>query len=316
MGKIDKDAIKALAREHNIAYYSAKMVLKEKWTMDYAKGLERPVFNLGVRWLLSAKKKKYVMAFRTFDKGVVLGKVLKVRKYNTLILCRGRLRYLEKIDTAFVYNSRIHRLLPEYVKRDPFVSDVKEKPAYKPSERKQADLSAIKEQEPVRITLYTGEIFEGAVNWLTDYDFEPKLTAMCPSRSCGTRWWTPSPRRTSATANRSASASSGSRSGRTAAISRKVRTPQGPRPPHGPRPSGPRPAGPRPQGPRLRPDRIRSPVKKRQPAPRFHNRRLVAESERNPQVVLARRAERRAGIAITPASRTIRAASCRDGSGC
>ncbi|GEM_PF-951988 len=251
MAKIDKNAIKALAREHNIAYYSAKMVLKEKWTMDYAKGLERPVFNLGVRWLLSAKKKKYVMAFRTFDKGVVLGKVLKVRKFNTLILCRGRLRYLEKIDTAFVYNSRIHRLLPEYLKRDPFVSDVKEKPAYKPSERKQADLSAIKDQEPVRITLYTGEIFEGAVNWTTEFDFELKLDRYVsilvlrhavvdaiPKEDFHYRQ--PVRERPEKKPFRPDHGDFN-----------KSPRPPGSRPPQGPRPAGPRPSGPRPPGPRF-----------------------------------------------------------------
>jgi sRNA-binding regulator protein Hfq len=239
MAKIDKNAVKALARENNIAYYSAKMVLKEKWTMDYAKSLERPVFNQGVRWLLTAKKKKYVMAFRTFDKGVVLGKVLKVRKYNNLVLCRGRLRYIEKIDTAFIYNSRIHRLLPEYVKRDPFVSDVKEKPAYKPSERKQADLAVVKEQQPVRITLYTGEIFEGVVHWATEFDFELKLD-----------------RYVSILVLRHAVVDALPKED--FRFRQPVREQTDKKPFHsdrgnfkkGPRPAGPRPAGPRPAGPR------------------------------------------------------------------
>jgi sRNA-binding regulator protein Hfq len=175
MPKVDRDAIKALAKQHNIALYSAKMILKEKWTLDYALSLEKPVWNQGVRWLLSSKKKKFIMAFRTFDKGTAVGKVLKVRKYNNLILSRGRLKYLEKIDTAYIYNSRIHRLLPDYIKRDPFISDAKGKPAYKPSDRKPIDLAALKEQTAVRLTLYTGEIMEGIIAWITDYDFEIRL---------------------------------------------------------------------------------------------------------------------------------------------
>jgi sRNA-binding regulator protein Hfq len=175
MAKIDRDAIKALAKQHNIALYSAKMILKEKWTLDYALSLEKPVFNQGVKWLLGAKKKKFTMACRTFDQGVVLGRVLKVRKYNNLILSRGRLKYLEKIDTAYVYNSRIHRILPDYIKRDPFISDAKERPAYKPSDRKKVELDVIKEQTAVRLTLYTGEIMEGVVAWVTDFDFELRL---------------------------------------------------------------------------------------------------------------------------------------------
>jgi len=175
MGKIDSNSIRLLAKNQNIAFYSAKMVLKNKWTLDYALSLEKPVFNQGVRWLLGVKKKKWVMAFRTFERGIVLGKVLKVRKFNNLILSRGKLKYLEKIETAYVYNSKVHRLLPEYIRFDPFISDSKEKPAYKPSERKAVDLSLLKEQTPVRITLYTGEILEGLVTWVTAFDFELRM---------------------------------------------------------------------------------------------------------------------------------------------
>jgi len=175
MGKIDRDEMKALAREHGIALYSAKMVLKKNWTLEYALILEKPVFNQGVRWLLSVKKKKWLMAFKTFDKGTVFGKVMKVRRYNTLIQVRDKLRYLEKIDTAYIYNYKDHRKLSDYIRHDPFVSDIKEKPAYKPSERRKVDLSSIKERTPVRITLYTGEILEGLVAWVTNYDFELKM---------------------------------------------------------------------------------------------------------------------------------------------
>lgn len=167
--------MKELARKHNIALYSAKMILKSKWTLDYALSLEKPVFNQGVRWLLYTKKKKWLMSFRTFERGNVVGKVLKVRKFNTLLLVRGRLKYLEKIDTAYIYNAKTHHLLSEYIKTDPFVSDVKEKPSYKPSDRKAVDLSPVKERSPVRLTLYTGEIMEGLVTWVTEYDFELKL---------------------------------------------------------------------------------------------------------------------------------------------
>lgn len=167
--------MKELAKQHNIALYSAKMVMKGKWTLDYALSLEKPVFNQGVRWLLYAKRKKWTMAFRTFERGVVFGKVLKVRKYNTLLLTRGRLRYLEKIETAYVFNSKNQGVLPEYIRRDPFVSDVKEKPAYKPSDRKIPDLAAIKERAAVKITLYSGEIMEGLVTWVTEFDFELKM---------------------------------------------------------------------------------------------------------------------------------------------
>ena len=167
--------MKELAKKENIALYSAKMVLKGKWTLDYALSLERPVFNTGVRWLLNAKKKKWLMAFKTFDRGTIAGKILKVRKFNNLILVRGKLKYPEKIDNAYIYNAKDQRLLPEYIRHDPFVTDIKEKPAYKPSDRKAVDLSVIKERTPVRVTLYTGEILEGVVSWTTDFDFELKM---------------------------------------------------------------------------------------------------------------------------------------------
>lgn len=175
MPKIDKLAIRELAKQHNIAPYSAKMVLKEKWTLDYAQTLEKPVFNLGVKWLLSAKKKKATLAFRTFDRGTVLGKVVKVRKFNNLLLVRGKLRYIEKIDTAYVYNTRLAKLIPEYIRMNPAFEEGVEKPAYKPSDRKPIDLSCLDVHKSVRMTLYTGELLEGVVAWVSEFDFELKL---------------------------------------------------------------------------------------------------------------------------------------------
>ncbi|MBN2430850.1 MAG: hypothetical protein JXQ27_05210 [Acidobacteria bacterium] len=175
MGKLNREEMKELARTHKIALYSAKMVMKGNWTLDYALSLEKPVFNQGVRWMLQAKKRKWVMAFQTFDKGAIFGKILKVRKYNILAQVRGKLKYIEKIDIAYVCNSKFFKKLPEYFRHDPFVSDIKPKPTYKPSERREVDLAPIKERAPVRITLFTGEIVEGLVVWVTDYDFELKV---------------------------------------------------------------------------------------------------------------------------------------------
>ncbi|MBP7865500.1 MAG: hypothetical protein KA419_06085 [Acidobacteria bacterium] len=172
MPKIDKEAIKALAKEHRIALYSAKMILKGKWTVEYALTLERPVFNQGVSWLLQARTRRWLMAFRTFDLGVFVGKILRVRKFNVLLEIHSRLRYIEKIDTAYVYNARLRNQLPEYIKAE---APAGEKPAYKPSMRPSVDLSALREGKSVRIQLLTGEKMEGVIRWATEFDFELRL---------------------------------------------------------------------------------------------------------------------------------------------
>ncbi len=175
MAKIAKEEIKNFAREHKIAMYSAKMVLKKKWTLEYAKTLEYPVFNKGVSWLLEAKKNKVLLAFKTFKKGCIRGFVVRVRKYNNLIESHGKLKYVEKINTAYIAKSKDYKFLRKYSSIDPFVKDLKEVPSYKPSDRKEVDFSMVKKGTPVMVTLFTGEVFEGIVGWTTEYEFELKL---------------------------------------------------------------------------------------------------------------------------------------------
>ncbi len=175
MAKIEKEKIKNFAKEHKIAMYSAKMVLKNKWTLEYAKTLEYPVYNKGVSWLLNAKKNRVLLAFKTFNKGCIRGHVVRVRKYNNLIETKGKLKYIEKIQTAYITKSKDYKYLRKYSSIDPFVKDLKELPAYKPSDRKEVDFSVVKKGTPVMVTLYTGEVFEGIVGWETEFEFELKL---------------------------------------------------------------------------------------------------------------------------------------------
>ena len=172
MGKISREDIKVLAKESGIAQYSAKMVLKGKWTLEYAKSLERPEFNLGVSWLLQAKSRHWPMAFRTFDLGVFSGQIRKVRKYNVLLEMRNsRMRYVEKIDTAYVYGVKFRHELAHFVKE----GEAGPKPAYKPSEREMADLSAVVAGRSARLHLLTGETADGVIRWVTPFDFEFRL---------------------------------------------------------------------------------------------------------------------------------------------
>lgn len=173
--KVDVEAIRALAAEHHIAMYSAKMVLKGKWELQYAVDMERPVFNHGVRWLLQVKNKRWVMGFWTFSKGEILGRVLKVRKYNILISTRSRLAYVEKIDTAFIYSLKIRRILPNYIRRDDSVRSLNQVPAYKPSDRQGVDASPVQTGKAVTLTLFNGDVMDGLVGWKTDFEFELKL---------------------------------------------------------------------------------------------------------------------------------------------
>lgn len=175
MAKIEKEKIKNFAREHKIAMYSAKMVLKDKWTLEYAKSLEKPIYNKGVAWLLNARKNKILLAFKLFNKGCIRGHIVRVRKYNNLIESKGKLKYIEKIQTAYITKNKDYRFLRKYSSIDPFVKDLREVPAYKPSDRKEIDFSVVKKGNPVMVTLYTGEVFEGIVGWETDFEFELKL---------------------------------------------------------------------------------------------------------------------------------------------
>ncbi len=172
MAKISREDIKVLAKESGIAQYSAKMILKGKWTLEYARSLERPEFNQGVSWLLQAKSRHWPMAFRTFDLGVFSGQIRKVRKYNVLLEMRNnRMRYIEKIDTAYVYGVKFRHELAGFIRE----GEAGAKPAYKPSERDQANLAAVVAGRSVRLQLLTGETMDGVVRWVTPFDFELRL---------------------------------------------------------------------------------------------------------------------------------------------